>query len=365
MVVDSLAGGGTQRQMRFLCRGLVERGHQIKICALNRDDDPEVISYLNSVAEVEVIGKLLLICMLGPFGLVRRLAKWKPDIILTLLPYADILGRMAGRIYGKSVIVTAIQARNIDKPIWLRLLDKLTMNWADRVIFNSASVVPFSRRNEGVKSRQVQVIANGVELDQEVEGPDIRAQLDLANNVRLILCVGRLRPQKRLDLAIEAFSLLGVGSPPTHLVIAGCGPLESVLKTMVTKKGLNGRVHFLGHRHDVPSLLRQSDCFLLSSDWEGQPNVVLEAMAAECPVVSTRVDGVEDLIVNEAMGWLADKGSTQSIVSALTSRLSNDEDALSRARCAKQWVSQQYSCQKLVDRYENLFHELLASRSTP
>jgi glycosyltransferase involved in cell wall biosynthesis len=136
-----------------------------------------------------------------------------------------------------------------------------------------------------------------------------------------ILIVGRLVGVKRIDLAIEAFAKLEkLGEHHAHLYIIGSGPLESSLKEMSRSQDLAAeRIHFLGFRSDAASLIQQSSILLLSSDSEGIPTVLLEAISANTPVVATAVGGipeVADLLPNYPIR-LATKGSSSSIAEAL------------------------------------------------
>ncbi|MDR6756408.1 glycosyltransferase involved in cell wall biosynthesis [Mycoplana sp. BE70] len=196
----------------------------------------------------------------------------------------------------------------------------------------------------GSKKRVVYV-PNAVEIfpsDQMARWrADWRQQLDLRDDAVLVLGVGRLVPQKRFDRFIDTIESVGRHCT-VQAVIAGqeLGCLDA-LKSQVGRLGIDDRVRFLGSVPDARELICASDIFLLSSDYEGMPNVVLEAMAAGVPCVATRVNGVADLIQNGVTGVIA--GSKQDDLSREVLRLATDADIRREIGTrARAWIEQKF-----------------------
>ena len=358
LIIDSLTRGGTQRQVYLLTRELAARGHIVRILALNDDTDPTNAAAIASVAELEIVGKARLVAEMGPIGLWHRFRKWRPDVILTMLDFSDLLGRIAGRLYGSAPVVSLIRGRNLHKRAWWLWLDKSTMRWADRVVFNSIEVVPFGKQREGVRSDQVCVIPNGVDVSEMVAKPTKREDLNLRSDSRILLTIGRLQREKRFDTLFAAMAQLSRDLGRVDLLIAGTGPLLGGLREEASRLGLTDRVLFLGKRDDVPALLALADLFVLPSEWEGMPNVVMEAMGAGCPVVATRIDGTIELLPDSSYGWLVEPGKPEQLTAALAQALGNREEAKSRAERARARAIELFSVDAMADRYEALFEEL-------
>jgi glycosyltransferase involved in cell wall biosynthesis len=188
--------------------------------------------------------------------------------------------------------------------------------------------------SEGLKRRalkfrpssDIQVIPNGVDLERfhptaataevpQISAPISRFKLE-ANSLRLVT-VGRLSETKRLPLLIEAVSLLRSQGSEVHLTIAGDGPLESELRQSLSRQDLREAVTLMGHcrTEDMPQLYRQHDVYLSATMQEGMSNAMLEAMASGLPVVTTRCEGVEELISNN--GVVVEEPTAASLAEAV------------------------------------------------
>ena len=134
------------------------------------------------------------------------------------------------------------------------------------------------------------------------------AELELPEDSRLIGLVGRLWPQKRVKDAIWAADLLKVIRDDVHLLVIGDGPQRDRLRRFRDQCQIRDKVHFLGERGDVPRLLPHFDVLWSTSGYEGQSNVILEAMAAGVPVVATDIPGTRELVVPDVTGYLVPVG---------------------------------------------------------
>src|SRR5205085_574188 len=147
---------------------------------------------------------------------------------------------------------------------------------------------------------RVTVIRNGIDPQtfrrSQPRDEAVRGSLGLSSHHVAIGAVGRLEPQKRFDLLIEAFAELHRASPDLRLVIVGEGSVGRALESQADRLGVRRECLFTGHRDDIVSVHHAFDLFVQSSEYEGTPNAVLEAMALETPVVATAVGGTTELL---------------------------------------------------------------------
>jgi glycosyltransferase involved in cell wall biosynthesis len=171
--------------------------------------------------------------------------------------------------------------------------------------------------------------------------------------------VARFAPQKNHELLLKAFAQGPASNPNAHLILVGEGMLMEQLKGQTKNLGLAGQVHFLGLRTDIPDVLGAVDVFALSSDWEGNPLSVMEAMASGLPIVSTAVGGVPDLFASGREGFLVQQGDVQGLSNAMTALLINPEVRQSMGIAAAQRARENFDVSKMIQEYEQVYENLL------
>ncbi|MCA9007363.1 MAG: glycosyltransferase, partial [Planctomycetaceae bacterium] len=287
-VVYSLSGTGP----------LVERLEEAGI--------PTEILQVRSAWDVRIIRKLA-----------QKLKVQKPLLLQTFLFHANLAGRLAGRLAGIPHIVSGIRVSEKRKNGHL-LLDRLTNRLVELNICVSQSVADFSIQQGKLPASKVMVIPNGVEFElfDQAEPLDL-SPWGIPSGAKVVLFVGRLDPQKAPCDLLTAFDRFAPEAADFHLLFAGEGPLKADLQEKANSLSCANRIHFCGWQAQIPQLMRAATCLVLPSLWEGMPNVVLEAMASGLPVISTRVDGVSELIQNGEQGTLVATGSPDEIQQAL------------------------------------------------
>jgi glycosyltransferase involved in cell wall biosynthesis len=185
-----------------------------------------------------------------------------------------------------------------------------------------------------------------------------RAQEGFREDDFLFVCVARFARQKNHALLVKAFAQGPASRPNARLILVGDGVLRGELETQVTSLGLAGRVRFLGLRSDIPELLGASDVFVLSSDFEGNPLSVLEAMAAGLPIVSTAVGGVPSLLENGTSGLLVQHGDAAGLSSAMESLLADRKLRQAMGAAAARRGRESFDVANMVHAYEEVYESL-------
>jgi glycosyltransferase involved in cell wall biosynthesis len=168
--------------------------------------------------------------------------------------------------------------------------------------------------------------------------------------------VGRLEPEKRLDVLLDAWPTVRARLPEAVLLVAGDGSCHD---TLVATQ-VDG-VRFLGPTHDPVACLQAADCFVLPSETEGLPNALLEAMAAGLPCVTTAIGGSSEAVRDGLEGWLVEPGDVASLADALAEALSREHRS-SLGVAARARASALYSLESNADRLANLYRQLVAAR---
>jgi len=181
----------------------------------------------------------------------------------------------------------------------------------------------------------------------------------------LFACVAGLRPQKNPTLLLESFALGAASNPRARLLLVGEGKLRPRLERRIGALGLQERVSLVGVRSDVPETLNATDVFVLSSDWEGNPLSVMEAMAAGKPVICTAVGGVPELVDDgEVSGLLVPPGDVNALAKAMQYLLEHREVRNTMGKASATKAIERFDLRVMVEAYEKLYRAIIV-RSQP
>lgn len=356
--IDHLRGDGTQRVLCHLAEGMIERGHRITVLCLNDSWDAGVLEQLRrSSATVRVIGKVSLLAGYGLISTLRWMRQQNFDVAVTMLFWSDVAGRILARRAGITRVVSSIRARNINYAPWQLLLTRATMPLADVVVVNSRRIAAFAVAAEGARPERLVYIPNGVDFSlytQPISRAALRAELGLSADAAVIGSVGRLTYQKGFDVLLRALAQPGLEG--VHLLLAGAGEELDRLGALTHSLKMSHRVHFAGYRRDVPRWLGALDLYVHPARFEGTPNILLEAMAAGCPIVATNIDGNSEILTDGQHGWLTPPDDPIALASAIRTALEQPVEAQRRARAAREHVRKQYSIPSMVDTWEKVLH---------
>lgn len=211
--------------------------------------------------------------------------------------------------------------------------------------------------------QRCRVIPNGIPTDRyarpQTPRKEWRAREGFEDDDVLFVCVARFAPQKNHALLVKAFAQGPASNPHAHLVLVGEGALQDRLEEQAMSLGLARQVHFLGLRTDIPDVLGAMDVFVLSSDYEGNPLSVMEAMAAGLPIVSTAAGGVPDLFENGKEGYLVPPGDFQGLSNSMGALLRNREARQSLGMAAARRARKNYDVSTMVQAYEEVYESLV------
>jgi glycosyltransferase involved in cell wall biosynthesis len=213
---------------------------------------------------------------------------------------------------------------------------------------------------EGVPSSKIRVIPNGI-MPLPTPRLDLRAELGLGTDARVIGTLTVLRPEKALDVLVEAAALLRPRFPDLVVLIAGAGPEEARLRALIRARGLDSTIRLLGFRRDVADVLAAVEVAIFSSDREGSPLAVMESMAAAKPIVATRVGGIPALVEDGEHALLVPPRNPRALADA-TARLLSDRVLRERlGRNARDRQRRERDIGSTVRAVEDLYEELFAA----
>jgi glycosyltransferase involved in cell wall biosynthesis len=242
-------------------------------------------------------------------------------------------------------------------------LDKQVLRWFPRVIAVSGEIRS-TLTAAGVRAERVTTILNGIDpssfhRDRGIE-PAVRAELGVGAGEFSIGAVGRLEHQKRFDLLLETVAKLRAHGRAIKLFIVGDGSLREMLEAKVRSLQLEPVCRLLGHRADIARLHHGFDLFVQSSDYEGTPNCVLEAMALETPIVATDAGGTRDILRHGIDGVIVPCGDRLVLGNAIEHVLLDRARAASRAVSARYRIEHQLSFERRTRALEAIYEHVFA-----
>ena len=358
-VIDKLSLHGTQKFLVCLAQGLAQRQFEQKVYCLKDVVHPTHREAFRAAGiDVAIVGRLNIVLLRGIWRMISAWKAWKPDIVFTLLFNSDQIGRVAAKLAGVPVIISSIRAKNVYKR-WHQLwLDRLTARWAQKVVFNAQSAIPFAVRHEGIRAEQAIYIPNGVTPPFPHDRERVRRKFDIPEQAVVIGTIGRVAHQKGQRFLLHAFQRIHAEFPETLLLIVGDGPLFAPMKTLSNALGLSDCVRFLGECADVEQLFACIDLYVQASVFEGMPNALMEAMAAGKPVIATAVDGSCELVEHGRTGWLIPPENTDALIETLRRALRHPAQASALGRAAAAHMRNAFSLDAMIDAYETLFREM-------
>lgn len=370
-VINDLSGGGAEKALVLLADYLVTKNNYgVTIVKLQSGEDAyqvnekvEVLT-LPSGPWCRGIMRLLLLPVQARqiAGIVRRK---QPDWVHSLLPRANIATMMAATVFPAIPAFIAEQNSTADSypdhglvSRWMRLLIRRYYPRANHVFPSSEGVlqglIPF-----GIDPQHTTIFYNSVNLEEidrsGAEPTDVAFPADSFT----FITIGRLVPQKDHATLLQAFKKVHSVDPKCRLLILGEGPLRSETEKTITSLGLADKVQLLGWRSNPFALLAGSDCFVLSSIFEGFGNVIIEAMASGLPVVATDCpSGPREILQDGEAGILVPVRDPDQLAGAMR-KMMEDEELRNRLKAASRLRAKDFSIAINGEHYLRTVHNLI------
>jgi glycosyltransferase involved in cell wall biosynthesis len=194
----------------------------------------------------------------------------------------------------------------------------------------------------GIAPGRVLAVHNAVEIPGDVEPAPLRAELGIPEQAPLLVAAGRLSAEKGHRFLVEALAKLKQ-KPEPHVIILGEGRESEALNRLARVLGVDNRIHLVGFRRDVLACLKAADVVVNPSLTEGLPNVVLEALSLEIPVVATEVGGVSEILNAGQTGWLVPAANVDALAGAIREALGDRARAREMAANGRRRIEEQFT----------------------
>jgi glycosyltransferase involved in cell wall biosynthesis len=298
-----------------------------------------------------------------PIRIYRFLREWRPDVVHTQHMGALLDTALVARAARVPVLVHTDHSKRYPEKRRYMLAERMLSHLTDAFCVVSKHTRRELSLFEGIPESRIQVVYNGYDLPSPPRVEDraeIRASLGIGDGAVLLGSVARLEWQKGHDLLVDAMPHVLSRVPSARAVIVGGGSKEEELRKRIRGLDLDGKVHLVGPRRDALRFLAAIDLFVMTSNFEGMPIALLEAMAMSLPILSTSVGGVPEVVEDGVTGELVDGRDPLRYAEAVV-RIITDPEKLTRyGRAGRLRYEKLFRVDTMVRSYDEIYRRHLA-----
>lgn len=359
-VINSFGTGGAENQVVSLISELSRRGHSC--CVVRLKNKPDDLTYLLNDNHLVTTHHLGMDSKLGMLVSVLKynafVKDFRPDVVHAHLSHSIIFSRLYKFLFSnKTRIICTTHSYNIRNKLIHWMYKKTDFISDINTNVSQAAVNRYIETKAYSKEKSLS-IPNGFDIDKysssnkcSMTRSSLRSTLGFSQYDFVCCAVGRLDSIKNYEMMIETIHRVYESKNCIRLIILGGGSLLEPLKSLVSKFSLNEKVKFVGIKKNVSDYLFMSDMFLMTSNHEGMPLALCEAMLSGLPVLSTRFEGAEEFILNDHQ--LVDKNDSKSLSEKIISFI--DGKFIIDAESDRIRIEKQYSISSVVDRWEDIY----------
>src|SRR5215204_1920000 len=347
--VHRIAGiGGSERHLLTLLPALAAEGIEAGFVGLDAAGEPEPF-----YAELERAG-ISYRRLASARRLRGALSSFRPDLVHTHLVHADVFGAIAA---GRTPLVST---KHNDDPFRagpFRFVERAVAQRTRAVIAITEALARFTTERVGIPREKVTVVRYGLDALPGAWSPN--PPLELPDDARVVLALGRLAPQKGHDVAIRAFASVREAVPEAALVILGEGPERERLEALGRELGLGDSLRLPGRAGDVAPWLQRAELLVHAARWEGFGLVLLEAMLASLPVVATNISAIPEIVVDGETGLLVPPEEPRALAAALARLLRDPDEARRLGEAGLARARLEFSVERMADATAGVYRRAL------
>ena len=354
-VISNSSISGAEKQLLLLLKNLDKKKYFVEVCCLgNSGSFTEAVSNLGLTIHISgrsnrfEFGRLIF--------LFKLLKLHNYDWVISYCYSANQYTRIAS-LFSRSPHIACERGHDYSENNIENFLIKILSPISRLILFNSKVQMASYKKNMKYFQPKIKCIYNGISIDDYADRKlnTIYDTYNLNKDVKIIGTIGNFSEHKNFNMFIDVCEKLYNVDKNIHFFAIGEGPAKKHYIDIISKRQLGEVFTFTGYIDPVFPILSQFDVFLLTSSWEGMPNVVMEAMLNEVPVVSTNIDGSRELINHGENGFLVNINDNNTMVKFVLDIVNKNIDLRLLTNKAKSDIIKKYSLNTMIKNYQRVF----------
>lgn len=364
LVIGQLQHGGAEGQLVHLARGLAGTPFEPSVACLSEVAEPHATRLREAGLPVLVLPRRGHRDLSRVRALAAFLGETGADLAHSFLVGANAYAYAASRLAGLRRLIVSSRTTMPMPTRSRRLVHSWVFRHAAMVIANSETVGEFTASYYGAPRERLRVVRNGVDLGPYREAARhraaVRREMGIPEEAVVAGTLGRLAREKNLELFVDMAAGLSREFAGMRFAIVGGGPERPAVEAALHHAALDGKSILTGPRSDVPRVLAALDLFVMTSDTEGLPNAVMEAMAAGLPVVATRAGGVGELVAEGETGHLVARGELVPLLNAVRPLVKDGALRRRLGEAGRARIAAEFSVERMVAATTAVYGEVLS-----
>lgn len=372
-------GGGAEKNTLMTIEGLLNNGYDVTLLVGNDSN----VDYAEKSISCPIVKEPYLIRAINPFSdfmafvkIYKFIKAGDFDIVHTHLAKAGVLGRLAAYLAGTPIIIHGLHGITFHKGlnffsrnIYL-FFEKIAGKFTDAFISVGEDLKKIYIEARIGNPKNYFVVYSGVDLNRfynvdnlsKKEKNNLRTDFGLSEEDVVIGMIATLEYRKGHKYAIEVAKRLVVNNPNVKFIFVGDGNLKNDLMIDVKKNGLDKNIIFTGYLNEVERVFAVCDIILLTSLWEGLPQVLVQAVAASRPIISFDVEGVREIVVDGKNGIIVPIKNVDCLVDKIKYLISNPEKAILMGKEGRALIGDRWKIERMIEQTVSIYEKLIDSK---
>src|SRR5262245_28006219 len=358
LVIGQLHAGGSERQLYELARGLRGGPCEPFVYCLSEHIEPFGTRLQSEGIPLRVLPRRHGVEPRRIVALARGLASDRIDVVNSFAQNANFYAYLAILLARRGVFIASNRLTDLTESGWGRHVNGFIFRRSLRIVANSEEGARFAAGRYRVPADRIEGIPNGLgpaPVPRTDQTAAFRERLGIPPGAPLIGWIGRMSEEKRPDVFLETTRLVAARLPEAFFLMAGGGPLMETMRVRAADLGLGGRLILPGSIEHPEEALAAIDLLVLTSDFEGLPNVIMAAMASARPVVATDGGGCRELVTDPTTGFLARPGDPGDIAARTVALLQLPDRGRKMGAAGRDRVLREFTLERMIRRFEDLY----------